>query len=307
MGELVDPLASVRAYLAAEKSSNTRRAYAADWADFSAWCDTVNLNNMPAAPATVARYIASLADRGRKTATIQRRLAAIRAVHKAAGFEPPTNAEGVKATMRGIRRRLGSRPVRKAPATAEVLHKVLAHVPDTLAGRRDRAILLVGFAAALRRSEIAALHVHHIERRARGIVLHIEASKTDQEAQGEQIPIPNGRELKPVAALEAWLAAAGLEEGPIFREVDRHGKVGRRALAGESVARIVKRAAAAAGLDPKLFGGHSMRAGFVTSALDRGEDVFKVMRISRHVKVDTVKVYDRRESGFDDHAGGEFL
>ena len=305
--ELVDPMGSVRAYIAAEKSDNTRRAYAADWSDFTAWCNQVGEDPLPAQPATVARYIAALADGGRKTATIQRRLAAIRAVHKAAGHEPPTNAEGVKATMRGIRRSLGSRPARKAPATSEVLHKVLAYLPDSLAGLRDRAVLVVGFAAALRRSELSALHVHHIERRARGIVLHIEASKTDQEGKGEQIPVPAGRKLQPVAALSAWLEAAGIDEGPVFREVDRHGKVGSTPLSDRSIARIVQRAAAGAGFDPKIFGGHSMRAGFVTSALDRGEDVLKVMKISRHVKVDTLKVYDRRESGFDDHAGGGFL
>jgi integrase len=262
---------------------------------------------LPAGPATVARYIARLADGGRKTATIQRRLAAIRAVHKAAGHEPPTNFEGVKAVMRGIRRRLGSRPVRKAPATSEVLHTVLARLPETLAGLRNRAILLIGFAAALRRSELAALHVHHIERRARGIVLHIERSKTDQEGLGHQIPVPSGRELRPVAALDAWLAAAAIAEGPVFREVDRHGKVGLTPLSDGSIARIVKRAAASAGLDPTTFSGHSMRAGFVTSALDRGQDLLGIMKITRQVKVDTVKVYDRRESGFDDHAGGEFL
>lgn len=305
--ELVDPMGSVRAYIAAEKSDNTRKAYGSDWADFSNWCNSADLQPLPAEPATVARYLAQLADGGRKTATIQRRLAAIRAVHKAAGFEPPTNAEGVKATMRGIRRQLRCRPTRKAPATSEVLHIVLAHLPKTLAGLRDRALLLVGFAAALRRSELSALHVRHIERRSRGIVLHIDHSKTDQEARGEQIPVPNGRELKPVAALDAWLEAAAIDEGPIFREVDRHGKVGLTPLSDRSIARILQRAIAAAGLDPKIFGGHSMRAGFITSALDRGEDLFKVMRISRHVKVDTVKVYDRRESGFDDHAGGEFL
>ncbi|WKA31590.1 site-specific integrase [Bradyrhizobium roseum] len=304
---LVDPMASVRAYLAAEKSNNTRRAYGADWADFTAWADTVNLNSMPAEPATVARYLAQLADGGKKASTIQRRVAAIRAAHKAAGHEPPTNAEGVKATMRGIRRRLGARPTRKAPATAEVLAKILEKLPTTLAGLRDRALLLIGFAAALRRSELVDLEVNDIERRSRGIVLQIRGSKTDQEGKGELIPVPNGRELRPVDALDAWLGAGGITQGAIFRNVDRHGRVGSAALSDRAVADIVKRAIASCGLDAKLFSGHSMRAGFITSSLDRKVDLFKIMKISRHVKVDTLKVYDRRESGFDDHAGGEFL
>lgn len=305
--ELVDPMASVRAYLAAEKSGNTRRAYKSDWDDFTAWCGQVLEDPLPATPATVARYLAHLADGGKKASTIQRRKAAIRAAHKAAGYEPPTNAEGVAATMRGIRRALKSKPVRKAPATAELLSKVLDRLPETLAGLRDRAILVVAFAGALRRSELVALHVHHIERRARGIVLHIDGSKTDQEGKGEQLPVPNGRTLKPVEALDAWLEAAGITEGPIFRNVDRHGRVGAGALEEGSIARIVKRAIAAAELDPAIFSGHSMRAGFVTSALDRGEDPLKIMKQTRHAKVDTLKIYDRREAGFDDHAGGEFL
>lgn len=305
--ELVDPMGSVRAYIAAEKSDNTRRAYKADWADFTAWCETADLQNLPAEPVTVARYLAQLADGGKKASTIQRRVAAIRAVHKAAGFEPPTNAEGVKATMRGIRRTLGTRPTRKAPTTAEILLQVLQLLPATLAGLRDRAALLIAFAAALRRSELVALHVHHIERRPRGIVIHIAGSKTDQEGKGAALPVPNGRELRPVDALDAWLSAAGITEGPIFREVDRHGRVGAGALSDRSVARIVKRTVKAAGLDETLFAGHSMRAGFVTSALDRKVDVLKVKKQSRHVKVDTLAGYDRRENDFDDHAGGDFL
>lgn len=304
---LVDPMAAVRAYLAAEKSDNTRRAYKTDWADFIAWADTVNLISMPAEPATVARYLAQLADNGRKASTIQRRVAAIRAIHKAAGHEPPTNAEGVKATMRGIRRSKGTKPTRKAPATAELLHQVLNFLPENLSGLRDRAVLLIAFAAALRRSELVDLKVNDIERRPRGIVLQIASSKTDQEGRGELIPVPNGRELKPVNALDAWLEAAGITEGPIFREVDRHGRVGTAAICDRTVARIIQRTCKAAGLEPKLFGGHSMRAGFVTSALDRQVDPFKIMGISRHVKVDTLKIYDRRENGFDDAAGGGFL
>lgn len=304
---LVDPMASVRAYLAAERSGNTRRAYKSDWDDFTAWCGQVLEDPLPAMPATVARYLAQLADGGKKTSTIQRRKAAIRAAHKAAGFEPPTNAEGVAATMRGIRRALRSKPTRKAPATAELLSKVLEHLPKTLAGLRDRAILLVAFAGALRRSELVALHVHHIERRPRGIVLHIDGSKTDQEGKGEQLPVPNGRTLKPVAALDAWLEAAAITEGPIFRGVDRHARVGAGALDEGSIARIVKRAIAATGLRAEIFSGHSMRAGFVTSALDRGEDPLLIMKQTRHAKVDTLKIYDRREAGFDDHAGEQFL
>ena len=300
-------MASVRSYLAAEKSDNTRRAYATDWADFSFFCKTRNEEVLPATPIVVAQYLAHLADAGRKAATIERRVAAIRYVHKAANLEPPTNAEGVKAVMRGIRRTVGRKQVRKAPATSEVLTTAIAQLPATPAGIRDRALLLIGFAAALRRSELVELQVGDLTFRPKGIVLHIGRSKTDQDGEGTDIPIPRGGRLKPVQALEAWLAIAGIAEGPIFREVDRHGRIGAGALTGRSVARIVKKVLGLAGFDAKGFSGHSLRAGFVTSSLEHGVDVLKIMKITRHEKVDTVKAYDRRENGFDDHAGDGFL
>lgn len=305
--ELVDPRASVRSYLAAEKSKNTRRAYAADWADFEAWCGVAGCTPLPATPIDVATYLAKLADSGLKARTIQRRTAAIRARHLASGHEPPTNAEGVKAVMRGIRRTLGTRKVKKAPATSEVITSLLDVFPGTLAGIRDRAIVLLGFAAGLRRSELVDLNVNSITWLPRGIRLQLDRSKTDQEGEGADIPVPNGKALKPVDALKAWLEASGITEGSLFRPVDRHGRLGAQRLTDRSVARIVKRAVRAAGIDESVFSGHSLRAGFVTSALDRKVDYFTIMRTTRHVKVDTLKEYDRRENGFDDHAGEDFL
>jgi integrase len=179
--------------------------------------------------------------------------------------------------------------------------------PDTLAGIRDRAIVLLGFAAALRRSELVAVDVSDIEPRRKGIVLHKRRSKTDQEGKGAKIPVPRGNALKPVDALEAWLKASGISEGPLFRAVHRSGVLLKHRLSDRDVARIVKRSVAAAGIDAKVFSGHSLRAGFVTSALDAGVDALKIMPITGHVKVDTLKEYDRRENDFDSHAGGDFL
>ena len=232
---------------------------------------------------------------------------AIAAAHKAAGFEPPTNFEGVKAVMRGIRRKVGKRKRKAAPTTAELLGEAIDKIPATLAGLRDRALLLIGFAGAFRRSELVDLKVNDIERRGRGIVLHLGRSKTDQEGKGADVPIPNGGRLRPVAALDTWLAAAGITEGPVFRQVDRHGRIGAVALSGRSVARIVKKVVRAAGLEASAFSGHSLRAGFITSALEDGKDPLLIMKQTRQVKVDTLKEYDRRENDFDNHAGGDFL
>jgi integrase len=213
----------------------------------------------------------------------------------------------VKATMRGIRRTLGTRKVKKAPATAEVITTLQAVFPDTLAGKRDRAIVLLGFAAALRRSELVALDVADIEWRRKGILLHKRKSKTDQEGKGAAVPVPRGDALKPVDALQAWLTASGISAGAIFRAVHRSGALLEHRLSDRDVARIVKRYVAAASIDAKVFSGHSLRAGFVTSALDAGQDPLKIMKITIHAKIDTLAEYDRRETDFEAHAGEGFL
>jgi site-specific recombinase XerD len=135
----------------------------------------------------------------------------------------------------------------------------------------------------------------------------IRQSKTDQEGQGAEIPVPRGAQLKPVEALEAWLAASQIAEGPLFVSIGKGGRIGRKRLSDKSVAEIIKRYAAATGLDPAIFSGHSLRAGFVTSALEHGADLFKVMDVTRHRRVETLKGYDRRAKAFRDHAGEGFL
>jgi integrase len=305
--ELVDRMASVRAYLEAASSTNTRRAYANDWSDFTAWCKAQEVGSLPAPAAEVARYLAQLADVGLKPTTIRRRAAAIAAAHRAAGLEPPTNFEGVKATMRGIGRTLGTRKRKVKPVTAELLAAAMDKLPNTLIGKRDRALLAIGFAAARRRSELVSFAVEDIDRRPRGIVLHLGRSKTDQEGKGINIPIPNGRTIRPVAALDAWLEASGITSGPIFREINRYGTIGQAALSDRTVARIVKKVVGAVGLQVSDFSGHSLRAGFITDALDRGVDYFTIMKQSGQKKVDTLKEYDRRENDFDAHAGDDFL
>lgn len=307
MGDLADPDASLRDYLRSEKSAGTRKSYASDFAGFTAWCDGRGEPSLPAQPLTVARYLAWLADGKKKASTVARHCAAIKYTHRTAGHEPPTNSEGVKAVMRGIRRRIGVAPNRKSPVTARVIAAMLAHIPDSLAGRRDRAILLLGFAAALRRSEVAALNAEDLELAPEGIRLSVRRSKTDQESAGYVIAIPQGTKLRPMQAIKDWLAASGITEGPLFRPIGKGGRLAATSLSDKSVAEIVKRYAGAAGLDPAMFSGHSLRAGFVTSALESGSDVLSVMDVTRHRNVNSLKVYDRRARGFKQHAGKDFL
>ncbi|WP_131116632.1 site-specific integrase [Lichenihabitans psoromatis] len=294
-------------YALAEKSPATRRAYASDFRQFTAWCTEVGADPLPASIATVAGYLASLADGGIKASTINRRAAAIAYHHVQARHEPPTSAEAIKQLMRGIRRTIGTRVTQKAPATDKVMKAINKVIPDTLIGKRDRALLGVGFAAALRRSEIVALDVNDLERVLEGVIVHIRTSKTDQEGSGHVVAVPRGSKLGAVAALEAWLAAAAIIDGPVFRSIAKGGHVSPLALSDRSVADIIKRWVAVAKFDPTLFSGHSMRAGFATSALASGADPFKVMDVTRHKDVSTLKIYDRRAKAFKDHAGKGFL
>jgi site-specific recombinase XerD len=288
---ITDELTSAKSYARDAKSEATRRAYRADWQHFSEWCSRHNAEPLPARIDAVAAYLAHLADAGLKASTITRRCAAIAYAHRAAAVAPPTAAEPVKAVLKGIRRRIGVAVERKAPATARAITAMLKHCSKP----RDRAVLLLGFAAALRRSELVDLQVADLEFTAEGMIVHIRRSKTDQEGEGHQVAVPRGSKLKPVEAVEAWLAVRGTEPGPLF------------GISDNTVANIVKRYAKRAKLDPALFSGHSLRAGFVTSALEAGADILKVMDVTRHREVKTLKAYDRRARAFKDHAGKGFL
>jgi integrase len=167
-------------------------------------------------------------------------------------------------------------------------------------------LLLLGFAGAFRRSELVALDISDIEETPDGIKITIRRSKTDQEGVGQTIAIPFGKIACPITALKEWIAVADIQSGAIFRSVNRHGRVGER-LTDQSVSDIVKEHAARLRLDPKQFAGHSLRAGFLTSAASRGASIFKMMDVSRHHSVDTLRGYVRDAELFKDHAGAGLL
>jgi integrase len=242
-----------------------------------------------------------------RPSTIGRRVAAIRYAHKLAGLPLPTDDERVRATMRGIRRSLGTAGAKKTPATVERIIAMAPIASERLADIRDRALLLFGFASAMRRSELAALDFEDIEETADGLRVTIRRSKTDQEGHGHVIAIPRGVIACPVAALKAWLAAAGITAGPMFRPIAKGGRVQAMRLTDRSVADIVKVHARRAGLDPKLFAGHSLRSGFLNSAAARGASIFKMADQSRHKSTDTLRGYVRDAEIFKDHAGTGLL
>jgi site-specific recombinase XerD len=295
-------------YLRSRHSRSTRRAYASDWQIFLGWCAPRGLQPLPASAETVVLFLSAEAEAGRRPSTLARRAAAIRLAHRSQNFESPTKSEVVKATMRGIRREHGMARLQKAPALASQIRSMAALTdPATLTGLRDRAILLLGFAGALRRSELVGLRVEDLEETPRGLRLTIGQSKTDQEGTGEVVPVIRGGEFCPVEAVTLWREAAGIDAGPLFRRVRRGERLGSAALSPYTVALIIKKYAAHLGLDPRAFAGHSLRAGFLTSAAMNRASLFKLREVSRHKSLNTLQVYVRQAEAFDDHAGEGLL
>jgi integrase len=285
---------------------STRKAYASDFRIFTAWCAERGLTPLPAQPEAVANWITEAAFAGTKSSTLGRRVAALRYMHRLANLEPPTSSELVKKALRGCRRQLGSAPVKKAAATADLVRAMADTCEGTLTGKRDRALLAMGLAGAFRRSELVALTIADLAFEDDGVRITIRKSKTDQEGHGHIIVIPRGGKLRPVAALQEWLEEACITSGPIFRAV--YGRaVSPDALCADAVGKIVKKRALAAGLDPANLSAHSLRSGFLTSAARAGASIFKMREVSRHKSMDTLSGYVRDANLYNDHAGSSFL
>ena len=213
-------LEQAKYYYNKQHAPSTLRAYHSDWTIFEGWCNARGIQSLPASPEAVAVFLGSQASDGSKPATLTRRVAAIRYFHIMAGItDSPTASEIVKSTMKGIRRALGTAKAQKAPATADRLLKMLEQVPETLQGCRDRAILLLGFAGAFRRSELSQLLVCDLEEVPSGLRVHIRKSKTDQEGLGQVVPIIKGDKVCPVKAVTNWLQIANIKKGPVFRRL----------------------------------------------------------------------------------------
>jgi site-specific recombinase XerD len=306
--------ARARAYMRASRAENTRRAYAADWRNFSIWASSAGLQPIPAAAETVGLYLAAEAARLRP-GTLARHLVAITAAHRAAGHQLDTRAAPIRETFAGIKRTHGTNQNGKAPAVIADLRAMIAAQPDTLAGLRNRALLLLGFAGALRRSELVALDAEDLDFTSSGLVVTLRRSKTDQEGEGREVGVPYGSRLEtcPVRTLETWLETADIAIGPLFREInrgdrltapymDKRGRQRGARLGDKAVALIVKRAAEAAGLDPAKYAGHSLRAGLATSAAAAGASERSIMATTGHRSVQMVRRYIRTGELFKDNA-----
>ena len=272
----------IRKYVHGSKAGGTKRIYQSRWSDFEEWCSWRGYASLSASPQAVVDYLTELADAGKKVSTINVTLAAIGFMHNNAKVMNPCDSPEVKTVMAGIRRTVGVRPVRKAPLTLPEMRRLIGAIEDDLRGLRDKAMLLIGYAGAFRRSELVGVVVADLTFFEDRVSILLQRSKTDQEGAGKTKTIAMmGGDLCPVTALRTWLMAAGVEDGHVFRGIDRHGHV-HDSLNDREVARIVKKRAIAAGLDPKKLAGHSLRAGFVTQNALAGIPDWKIAEQTGH-------------------------
>jgi len=303
---LEELIQKAKTFVAAAKAPATLKAYRNDWRDFESWCRKHQLTALPSTPEAIALYIADRAST-LASGTIARRLTSITKAHQAAGFtdSPATTRHFVVGeTLKGIRRTIGTAQHGKAPLVSADIRRIVAARRDDLLGLRDAALVLVGFAGAFRRSELAGIHVCVLKFSTDGGVVTVGKSKTDQEGAGREIGLPFGSspDTCPVRSLRQWLDSAGIREGPVFRSVGRYGHVSRRGLHSDSIGKLLKRAAGRAGLKVEELGGHSLRAGCVTQAAMNGVREFVIMRQTGHKTIATLRRYIRSGEIFRENA-----
>lgn len=298
----IDVPTSVRDLVAASVADNSRRAYTADLRRFSS-----HGGALPSDSTAVAVCLAEHSDT-HSISTLRRWMASLSKAHIAAGYPDPTKMEPAKSTLRGICRNRGEAVHNAAPLLRDDIFAVLDEIGSGIRDVRDQALLLIGFAGGFRRSELVGLDVSDIVFVRRGLVINLRRSKTDQAGIGREIGIPLGKTRHcPVSALEDWLRVASIESGAVFRPVDRHSHVGAGRLSSEAVSVIVKERVAAVGIDPGRYSGHSLRAGFCTSAAQAGVSSWKIRQQTGHASDAMLARYIRSAELFDGNAAGAVL
>ncbi|HEY2512839.1 MAG TPA: site-specific integrase [Polyangiaceae bacterium] len=282
----------------------TRHAYRTDFRSFEGWCGERGFVALPASPATIGVYLAALAGEGRRTSTLERALSGIGDAHRVRGYPWHRAHPAIADVLRGIRRRHGVAPAQKAPVGDGELARMLEALGGDLVDHRDRAVLTLGWMGAFRRSELVALRVEDLVRTPEGLMVRMRRSKGDQEGRGVEKAIPYAAQtaLCAVRALEGWLEASGVTEGPLLRAVARGGQVAAEGLCDRTVARIIKRAAAKVGLDPARLAGHSLRAGFATTAAKKGKTLDAIVRQTGHRSERVARSYIRPGGVFEGNA-----
>lgn len=300
-GELRARLETIRAgFREALHAPNTRLGYGFDWRAFVEWCETIGAESLPASEETLSLHMMSLFDRNLKCSSVARRISAVSYMHNQAGLPTPYTKE-IRKLLRGARRAKLDEVRQVDPLRIEHLRKisVLLGQDNTDASWRNRAIMVTGFASALRSANLAGLHLADVEFTAKGLILVIRKEKQDQEGKGRILGIPHGKhsDTCPVHCLNDWIERRGTWEGPLFSRVGK-GRDRAIPLGAERFSIIVQACVRRIGLSWRDFGSHSLRAGFITEAAEAGVSDLLIASQSGHADMDCLRRYFRRTDVF---------
>ena len=306
---------TVDGFREAARSENTRIAYEKGWRCFAAWCRSNDLVPEVTKSEDIVRFLVTMANEGPGGGggplalnTLRLYRSGLNDHWRRTGAPSPASANIVDEVLQGLARVLGDTPRRVKALREYQIVAMLKSCGGGLHGLRDAAVLSLGFAAALRRSELCYLRTDDLERRGtEGMIVHVRKSKTDPQGAGQRVAVMQGKAIRPIMHIERWLSASNVSEGFVFQTLLRGGVVSGRPLDPGDVARIVKRHARMIGLDPREYSGHSLRAGFVTCAAVHHARIDKIMEVTRHKNAATLLKYIRDEDSFVDHAGAAFL
>lgn len=284
-----EKLEKIKYYIKNSKSKNTQKSYAADWKHFTEWCESNQRTPLPANSGTICLYLSEIAET-HKYSTLRRRLSSINEAHRFKKYLPPSKQVEVQSLMEGIKREIGSQQEPKKALMLQVLPNLIEKVDtSTLIGLRDKAILLLGFALASRRSELVSINIEDLQLNDFGMDVSIRETKTKNDNLIKGV-VFTYNEFCPVNATKEWIKAGKIESGALFRAIDRHGNVKER-LSDKSIALIVKKYIGALGLDSNDFAAHSLRSGLSTSAAMMGMTDISIMKQTGHKTREMVDRY----------------
>lgn len=313
--ELRELIADAKQISTQTKSESTKRSYRSDWRLFESWCDDHKQVSLPATSETVGLYIVYLDKIGRKPSTIRRALTSINQAHALSGDPQPVDAR-VLELKKGIQRMRGVAKKKKTALTLERLRRVILSTPSDYIGIRDKAMLLVGWATALRRSELAGIQYADLEEQPEGIAVLIRRSKSDQEGAGRKVALPfidREQSMCPVRALRRWTRLSQnkegktIDDGPVFRIVGKGGRnrlvyfCREQGISDKRISIIVKLAVKRAGYDPAEYSGHSLRSGLATTLAHAGISESGIMGITGHKSTAMLREYIQEGALFVDH------
>lgn len=288
-------------FAGASLSRTTKRAYESDWRQFFLFCQQHELEELPATPETICVYLADMADKTTAVSTIVRRMTSITAIHRAAGYDSPIKNEKVSRVLKGVKRQCGTPPEQSKAISWKELKRIIAQCDSLMIGLRDAALITLGWASALRRSELVALDIGDLDFVEEGLIINVKRSKTDQDGKGYKIGIPKAKDdLCPVETVKRWIerhSKTPLPSGsPLFVKLGVHGRnkwwwepSGR--LSARMVSLIVKRYARFAGMNPEIYSAHSLRRGLATEAGARGVPERVISRHTRHRSLAVLRSY----------------